>query len=90
MNILIWMVAGGLIGWLANKILTTDGRHEIVLNVLLGIAGALLGGWALGAMLGISTLNQNTFSIPALLVALTGATALLGIVKLLRTYHLVW
>lgn len=90
MNILIWMVAGGLIGWLANKILTTDGRHEIVLNVLLGIAGALLGGWALGAMLGISTLNQNTFSIPALLVSLTSAIALLGIVKLLRTYHLVW
>lgn len=90
MNVLIWIVVGGVIGWLATRVLTTDGRHGIALNVVLGIGGALIGGWALGPLLGISTLNQSNFSIPGLLVSLTGAIVLVGIVKFLRTYHLVW
>jgi uncharacterized membrane protein YeaQ/YmgE (transglycosylase-associated protein family) len=90
MNVLIWIVVGGLIGWFASKILTTDGQHGIALNVVIGIVGALIGGWVLSPMLGISSVNQNDISIPGLLVSLTGAIALLGIVKFLRTYNLRW
>lgn len=90
MNVLIWIVVGGLIGWFASKILTTDGQHGIALNVVIGIVGAQIGGWVLSPMLGISSVNQNDISIPGLLVSLTGAIALLGIVKFLRTYNLRW
>lgn len=90
MNVLTWIVVGGLIGWLAGKIMNTDAQQGIVLNVVIGIVGALIGGWALSPLLGISTLNQSNFSIPALLVSLAGAVALLGIVKVLRTYNLRW
>jgi uncharacterized membrane protein YeaQ/YmgE (transglycosylase-associated protein family) len=90
MNILAWIVVGGLIGWLASKIMNTDAQQGIVLNVVVGIVGALIGGWALSPMLGISTINQNNFSIPSLVVSLAGAVVLLGIVKVLRTYNLRW
>jgi uncharacterized membrane protein YeaQ/YmgE (transglycosylase-associated protein family) len=90
MNILIWLIVGGLIGWLASKIMTTDGQRDVVLNVVIGIAGALIGGWFLSPALGISTINQNNFSTPGLLVSLAGAVALLAIVKFLRTYNLRW
>ncbi len=90
MNILIWLVVGGLIGWLASKVMNTDRQQGIVLNVVVGIVGAVLGGWALSPVLGISTINQNNFSLPALLVSLAGAVALLAIVKLLRGYNLRW
>ena len=84
MNIVIWLVVGGLIGWLASKVMNTDSQQGIVLNVVVGIVGALLGGWVLSPVLGISTINQNNFSIPGLLVSLAGAVALLAIVKLVR------
>jgi uncharacterized membrane protein YeaQ/YmgE (transglycosylase-associated protein family) len=84
MNIIIWLVVGGLIGWLASKVMNTDSQQGIVLNVVVGIVGAVLGGWVLSPVLGISTINQNNFSIPGLLVSLAGAVALLAIVKLVR------
>jgi uncharacterized membrane protein YeaQ/YmgE (transglycosylase-associated protein family) len=90
MNILIWLVVGGLIGWLASKIMNTDSQQGILLNVVVGIVGALLGGWVLSPMLGVSTINQNNFSIGSLLVSLIGAVALLAILKLLRGYNLRW
>jgi uncharacterized membrane protein YeaQ/YmgE (transglycosylase-associated protein family) len=90
MNILIWIVVGGLIGWLASKLMNTDGQQGIVLNVVVGIVGALIGGWALSPIFGIATINQNNFSIPGLLVSLTGAVALLAIVKFLQRYNLRW
>jgi uncharacterized membrane protein YeaQ/YmgE (transglycosylase-associated protein family) len=84
MNIIIWLVVGGLVGWLASKVMNTDSQQGIVLNVVVGIVGALLGGWVLSPVLGVSTINQNNFSIPGLLVSLAGAVALLAIVKLVR------
>lgn len=84
MNILIWLVVGGLVGWLASKVMNTDDQQGIVLNVVVGIVGALLGGWVLSPVLGISTINQNNFSIASLLVSFAGSVALLAIVKLVR------
>jgi uncharacterized membrane protein YeaQ/YmgE (transglycosylase-associated protein family) len=84
MNIIIWLVVGGLIGWVASKIMRTDGQQGIVLNVVVGIVGAVLGGWFLSPLVGVSTINQANFSVPGLLVSLVGAVVLLGIVNLVR------
>jgi uncharacterized membrane protein YeaQ/YmgE (transglycosylase-associated protein family) len=84
MNIIIWLVVGGLIGWLASKVMRTDGQQGIVLNVVVGIVGAVLGGWFLSPLVGVSTINQNNFSLPSLLVSLGGAVALLAIVNVIR------
>jgi uncharacterized membrane protein YeaQ/YmgE (transglycosylase-associated protein family) len=84
MNIIIWLVVGGLIGWVASKLMRTDGQQGIVLNVVVGIVGAVLGGWFLSPFVGVSTINQANFSVPGLLVSLVGAVILLGIVNLVR------
>ncbi|MGB8328424.1 MAG: GlsB/YeaQ/YmgE family stress response membrane protein [Steroidobacteraceae bacterium] len=84
MNILIWLVAGALIGWVASLIMRTDPRQGMVLNVAVGIAGALLGGWFLSPHIGVSTINQNNFTVIGVGVSLLGAVVLLAIVSLFR------
>jgi uncharacterized membrane protein YeaQ/YmgE (transglycosylase-associated protein family) len=84
MNIIVWLVVGGLIGWVASLIMRTDAQQGIFLNVVVGIVGALLGGWFLSPLLGVSTINQNNFSIAGLGVSLLGAVILLAIVNLFR------
>ncbi|MDP9045477.1 MAG: GlsB/YeaQ/YmgE family stress response membrane protein [Pseudomonadota bacterium] len=84
MNLLIWLVVGGVIGWIASMIMKTDAQQGIVLNVVVGVVGALLGGYLLSPMLGAGTINQNDFSLPSLGVSLLGAVVLLAIVNLVR------
>jgi len=84
MNIIIWLIVGGLIGWVASRIMRTDARQGIFLNVVVGIVGAVLGGWLLSPLFGVSTINQGDFSLPGLLVSLLGAIILLAIVNLVR------
>jgi uncharacterized membrane protein YeaQ/YmgE (transglycosylase-associated protein family) len=84
MNIIIWLVVGGLIGWVASMVMRTDGQQGIILNVVVGIVGAALGGWFLSPLVGASTINQNNFSVPGLLVSFLGAVILLAIVNLVR------
>ena len=84
MNIIIWLVVGGLIGWVASMVMRTDGQQGILLNVVVGVVGAVLGGWFLSPLIGVSTINQNDFSVPSLFVSLLGAVILLAIVNLFR------
>ncbi|MBC7990537.1 MAG: GlsB/YeaQ/YmgE family stress response membrane protein [Luteimonas sp.] len=84
MNLIIWLVVGGLIGWVASMMMRTDGQQGIILNVVVGIVGALLGGWLLSPLLGAGTINNNDFSLPSLGVSLLGAVILLAIVNLVR------
>ena len=84
MNIIIWLIVGGLIGWLASLVMRTDAQQGIVLNVVVGIVGALLGGFLLSPLIGSGTINQNNFSLPALLVSFGGAVILLFIVNMFR------
>lgn len=85
MGIIIWLIVGGIIGWLASLVMKTDGQQGIFLNVIVGIVGAFLGGW-LGGMLGLggADINDGNFSITGLLLSLVGAIVLLGIVNLFR------
>ena len=82
MNFIIWLVIGGLIGWLASMLMKTDGQQGVFLNVIVGIVGAMLGGWFISPLVGVATINQNNFSMPALLVSFVGAVILLAIVNL--------
>ena len=82
MNIILWLVVGGLVGWAASAITRTP--EGILFNVLVGIMGAALGGWLLSPLLGASTINQGNFSGADLLVSSLGAVILLAIVNLAR------
>jgi uncharacterized membrane protein YeaQ/YmgE (transglycosylase-associated protein family) len=83
-NFLIWLIVGGLIGWLASLLMKTNDQQGMFLNVVVGIVGAMLGGWFISPLVGVGTINQNNFSLPALLVSFVGATILLAIVNLVR------
>ena len=85
MNFIVWLFVGGIIGWLASLVMRTDARQGVLLNVVVGIVGALLGGWLLSPLLGAGTINQNDFSLLGLLVSFGGAIILLLVVNLLRT-----
>ena len=84
MNLIIWLVIGGVIGWIASLIMKTDGQQGLFLNVIVGIVGAMVGGWLISPMLGVATINQDNFSLPAMAVSLVGALILLALVNLLR------
>lgn len=84
MNFIIWLVVGGVIGWLASIVMKTDGQQGMFLNVVVGIVGAMLGGWFISPLIGVGTINQDNFSLPAMLVSFVGAAILLAIVNLVR------
>lgn len=84
MNIIIWLVVGGLLGWIASKIMNTDAQQGVFLNIVVGIVGAVIAGWVISPMVGLPTINQNAFSFGAMLVSLVGAIILLAIVNLFR------
>lgn len=84
MNFLIWLVIGGLVGWVASLIMKTDAQQGIFLNVVVGIAGSFLAGWFISPMIGVSTINQANFSLAGLLVSVGGAVVLLAIVGFFR------
>jgi uncharacterized membrane protein YeaQ/YmgE (transglycosylase-associated protein family) len=84
MNLIIWLIVGGIIGWLASLIMKTDAQQGVILNIVVGIVGALLGGWLLSPLVGAGTVNQGDFSLMGLLVSLGGAIILLLVVNLIR------
>jgi uncharacterized membrane protein YeaQ/YmgE (transglycosylase-associated protein family) len=84
MNIIIMLIVGGLIGWVASIIMRTNAQQGIILNVVVGIVGALLAGVLLAPMFGTSTLTSGSLSLSSLLVSLLGAVVLLAIVNLFR------
>jgi uncharacterized membrane protein YeaQ/YmgE (transglycosylase-associated protein family) len=84
MNFIIWIVVGGIIGWLASLVMKTDAEQGMILNIVVGIVGALLGGWLLAPLFGTGTINQSDFSLSSLLVSFLGAIILLMIVNLIR------
>jgi uncharacterized membrane protein YeaQ/YmgE (transglycosylase-associated protein family) len=87
-NFIIWIIAGGLVGWVASLIMRTNKRQGPIADVIVGIVGAFVGGYFLTPLFHISTINQGNFSLPALLVSLGGAVILLIIFKLLRNVGL--
>lgn len=84
MNLIIWLIVGGLVGWAASLLMRTDAQQGIVLNVVVGVVGAALAGFFVSPLLGLPTINEGVFSLGSLLVSLVGAVILLAIVNLVR------
>ena len=84
MGFIAWLIVGGLLGWLASMIMGTNDTQGKLLNVIVGIVGAFLGGLVLAPLFGTGTINQYDFSFGSLVVSLLGAVILLFIVGLFR------
>ncbi|WP_029937040.1 GlsB/YeaQ/YmgE family stress response membrane protein [Sphingomonas sp. UNC305MFCol5.2] len=79
MGLLVWLVIGGVVGWLASIVMRTDAQQGIFLNVIVGIVGAFIGGLLFGGSINNGAITPMTF-----LVSLLGAIILLAIVNLVR------
>jgi uncharacterized membrane protein YeaQ/YmgE (transglycosylase-associated protein family) len=81
-NFIVWLLVGGIIGWVASELMHT--REGLLLNIVVGIVGAFIAGLVLTPLMGVGTINQNNFSLPALIVSLLGAIILLAVLNLFR------
>ena len=79
MGIIIWLIVGGVVGWLASIVMRTDAQQGIILNIVVGIVGAFLAGLIVGG----GSINQDV-NLMSFLWSLVGAIVLLGIVNLIR------
>jgi uncharacterized membrane protein YeaQ/YmgE (transglycosylase-associated protein family) len=84
MTLVLIIIVGGLLGWIASMIMGTNAQQGILLNIVVGIIGALLAGFLLAPLFGTGTITGGDFSIGALLVSLLGAVVLLWIVNMFR------
>ncbi len=84
MNLIIMLIVGGVIGWLASLVMRTDGQQGIVMNVVVGVVGSILAGYLLTPFLGGAPITAGAFDIKSLFVSFLGAIVLLAIVNLVR------
>ena len=77
MQVILWLVIGGIIGWLASIVMKTSAQQGIVLNIVVGIVGSWIGGWLVAPVIGGS-------GMMAYVSAFIGAVVLLGIANLFR------
>ncbi|SEM97219.1 Uncharacterized membrane protein YeaQ/YmgE, transglycosylase-associated protein family [Sphingomonas gellani] len=84
MGIIILLVVGGLIGWVASLIMRTDAQQGLFLNIVVGIVGALLAGFIVTPLIGGVPITSGEISIPSIAVSLLGAIVLLAIVNMMR------
>jgi len=85
MNFIIALIVGGIIGWLASKVMNTDAQQGIFLNVVVGCVGSILGKWIAGTFFHMGGMGlRDGLDIPSLGVAFAGAIVLLGIINLVR------
>ncbi|RXZ45289.1 GlsB/YeaQ/YmgE family stress response membrane protein [Crenobacter cavernae] len=87
MGWIITIIVGGLIGWLASKIMSTDAQQGIIANILVGIVGAALGRWLFADVLGIGSAGAaGAFSLTGLLFGVLGAVVLIFLLKLVGVF----
>lgn len=84
MGLIILLVVGGVIGWLASIVMRTDAQQGILLNVVVGIVGALIAGFLITPLIGGAPITDGSFSVMSLLSSFLGAVVLLAIVNLFR------
>jgi len=81
MGIILWILFGALVGWIASLIMKTDAQQGVLLNIIVGIVGAVIGGWLMNA---VGKSGVGGFNLYSFLVALLGACVLIAIVRALR------
>lgn len=79
MGMIVWLIVGGIVGWLASIVMKTDAQQGILMNVVVGIVGAFVGGMLLGG-----SINTGALTLRSLVVSLLGAILLLGLINLIR------
>ncbi len=84
MGLLLIIVVGGILGWLASIVMRTDAQQGILLNVVVGIVGAFLAGFLITPLIGGAPITSGAMDIRSLLASFLGAIVLLGIVNLFR------
>lgn len=82
MSFLVYIIFGGIVGWVASMLMGTDGQQGILLNVVVGIVGAVLGSWIF-SLLGLGG-TVSGFNLGSFVVALIGAIVLIALLKALR------
>jgi len=80
MGFIVWLIVGGIVGWLASLIMRTDAQQGIILNIIVGIVGAVIAGLIFGG----GSINQDPLDLTNILWSLLGAVILLAIVNLIR------
>ena len=80
MGFIVWLIVGGVVGWLASLIMRTDAQQGIILNIIVGIVGAVIAGLIFGG----GSINQDPLDLTNILWSLLGAVILLAIVNLIR------
>jgi uncharacterized membrane protein YeaQ/YmgE (transglycosylase-associated protein family) len=83
MNIIIYLIAGAIVGYIASRIMRTNSQQGLILDIVVGVVGAFVAGWFLTPIFGVGTIN-DAITLPTMLVTLGGAILLLFVVKLLR------
>jgi uncharacterized membrane protein YeaQ/YmgE (transglycosylase-associated protein family) len=83
MNIIIYLVAGAIVGYIASRIMRTNSQQGLLLDIVVGVVGAFVAGWFLSPIFGVGTIN-NAVTLPTMLVTLGGAILLLFVVNLFR------
>ncbi len=81
MNIILWIVFGALVGWVASLIMRTDAQQGALLNIIVGVVGAVLGGWVMSLF---GEQGVTGFNLYSFVVSLVGAVILIGLVRLAR------
>jgi len=82
LNIIIYLIAGALVGYIASRIMRTNSQQGLLLDIVVGVVGAFLAGYFISPLLGVGTIN-DAITIPTLLVTLLGSVVLLAIYKAL-------
>ena len=83
-DVFVWLLMGGVVGWMTSAIMRPDGPRGHLMNVCVGMLGAALGGWLVSPLIGAGSMDQGILNMGELLVALVGAILLLAVVNLFR------
>lgn len=85
MHLIVFLIVGGVIGWVASIIMRTDAQQGAIMNVVVGIVGSMLGGWLIAPLVGIGSItSQGTFNFAVLGVSLAGTVVLLALWNLFQ------
>jgi uncharacterized membrane protein YeaQ/YmgE (transglycosylase-associated protein family) len=83
MNLIIYLIAGAIVGYIASRIMKTNSQQGLILDIVVGVVGAFIAGFFISPLLGIGTIN-DAITIPTMLVTLIGSVVLLWIYKMIR------
>ncbi|MCB2047377.1 MAG: GlsB/YeaQ/YmgE family stress response membrane protein [Novosphingobium sp.] len=84
MTLILVLIVGGIIGWLASILMRTDAQQGIILNVVVGVIGALLSGFLVTPLIGGAPITSGTFDVLSLFASFLGSVILLAVVNLFR------